>query len=53
MDDKELIETLSGHFHACYHPVGTEAGRAALAANEQAGVTAAGLHLDSALEEVS
>ncbi len=47
-----LTETLSGHFHACYHPVGTDAGRAALAANEQAGVTAAGLRLNGALEEV-
>lgn len=46
-----LEEQLPGHYVACYHPVGTDAGRAALAANEAAGVTAAGLSLDPNEEE--
>jgi peptide/nickel transport system ATP-binding protein len=34
-----------GHEHACFFPVGTPAGTEALAANEAAGRTAAGLDL--------
>ncbi len=37
-DDKN-----ADHVFACYHPVGTAAGEVALAANREAGVTAAGL----------
>ena len=46
-----LIEGSDRHFFACHFPVGTPEGAAALAANERAGVTAAGLPLDEAAEE--
>ena len=46
-----LAEIEPGHWVACYHPVGTEAGRAALAQNRADGVTAAGLSLDPAERE--
>ena len=36
-----------GHRYACYFPVGTPEGQAALAKNEQAGKTAAGLDLQA------
>lgn len=38
-----------GHEHACFFPVGTPEGEAALAANEQAGHTAAGTPLHTAI----
>ena len=40
-----------GHQWACFHPVGTPEGAAALAANEAAGVTAAGLSMSESEEE--
>ncbi len=43
--EPELTESSGRHWFACYFPVGTEEGRAALADNERAGVTAAGLPL--------
>jgi peptide/nickel transport system ATP-binding protein len=46
-----LEEQAPDHWVACYHPVGTERGRAALAANMEAGQTAAGLSLDPNEEE--
>ena len=46
-----LIEVSDGHHYACYFPVGTREGAAALEANERAGFTAAGLSLDEAHEE--
>lgn len=46
-----LFESSHGHHFACYFPVGTREGADALAANEQAGVTASGLPLDEAQEE--
>jgi peptide/nickel transport system ATP-binding protein len=46
-----LEEHAPDHWVACFNPVGTDAGRAALAANREAGVTAAGLSLDPTEEE--
>ena len=46
-----LIEARADHFFACHFPVGTPEGAAALAENEAAGVTAAGLALDVEVEE--
>jgi peptide/nickel transport system ATP-binding protein len=46
-----LVEASDGHFFACYFPVGTPEGEAALAENKRTGVTAAGLPLDEAAEE--
>ena len=41
------------HRFACLHPIGTERGRVALAANQAAGATAAGLAMADALQGVS
>ena len=46
-----LDEHAPNHFAACFHPVGTEEGREALASNRAAGETAAGLSLDPHEEE--
>jgi peptide/nickel transport system ATP-binding protein len=46
-----LAETEADHWVACFYPVGTDAGHAALARNQGEGVTAAGLSLDPAEEE--
>ena len=46
-----LIEAVTGHAHACFHPVNTEDGMAARAANEKAGITAVGLKLGDQLAE--
>ena len=46
-----LVETKPDHWVACFNPVGTDAGRAALAQNQADGATAAGLSLDPAEEE--
>ncbi len=48
-----LLEMPPGHHYACYHPVGTQQGADALAANAAAGVTAAGLDLTATLDPVS
>jgi peptide/nickel transport system ATP-binding protein len=49
----ELVGVEGTQRFACYHPVGTDRGRAALAANEQAGFTATGLAMDDTREEVA
>ena len=46
-----LAEIEPDHWVACFYPVGTEAGTAALARNAAAGETAAGLSLNPAEEE--
>ena len=49
----ELTGTEGMQRYACFHPVGTERGRMALAVNEEAGVTAAGMAMDETREEVA
>ena len=46
-----LIQHAAGHSSACFNPVGTPEGQAALLANQRDGATAAGLSLNPALEE--
>ena len=46
-----FAEIKADHWVACFNPVGTDAGRAALAQNQADGATAAGLSLDPAEEE--
>ena len=46
-----FAEIKTDHWVACFNPVGTDAGRAALAQNQADGATAAGLSLDPAEEE--
>jgi len=46
-----LAEIEPDHWVACFNPVGTDAGRAALEQNRADGTTAAGLSLDPAQEE--
>ena len=48
-EEPELFETgQSGHRQACFYPVGSPENAQALAANQQAGVTPAGLDLYAA-----
>jgi peptide/nickel transport system ATP-binding protein len=47
----ELTDMAGFHRFACYHPAGTDRGSAALQANEDAGVTAAGLTMTAHREE--
>jgi peptide/nickel transport system ATP-binding protein len=48
---KPPLDGPDGHVHACFHAVGTPGGDKALAANREAGETAAGLSLNEAEEE--
>ena len=48
----EFIQTLTGHWHACFHPVGTDQGAEALAINTERGQNALGLPMDAENEEV-
>jgi peptide/nickel transport system ATP-binding protein len=52
-EDPELGDGLLHHRYACFFPVGTPEGDAALAANTAAGVTAAGRPMDDEQEEVA
>ena len=49
----DLNESPPGHHFACYHPVGTQQGADALAANLADGVTAGGLHVAKAVDMAS
>ena len=46
-----LVQHAAGHSAACFNPVGTPEGQAALLANQHDGTTAAGLSLNPAHEE--
>ncbi len=52
-EDPVLGDALLHHRYACFFPVGTPEGEAALAANDAAGVTAAGRPMDDEQEEVA
>ena len=47
-----LQEIVADHSWACFHAVGTPSGDAALAANTEAGITAAGLDMTAENEEL-
>ena len=51
LETEPVLDGPAGHEWACYHPVGTPEGAVALAANEEAGVTAAGLPMNENEEE--
>jgi len=48
----DLLQATTTHRYACFHPVGTDEGAAALAANEASGQNAAGMALDEEREEI-
>ena len=51
LDSIPVVGGIAGqHIYACHHPANTERGEAALAANLEAGQTAAGLHLHAMTE---
>jgi peptide/nickel transport system ATP-binding protein len=52
LEVKPRLDGVEGHQFACYHPVNTPEGEAALAANRVAGVTAAGLDISEAEGEL-
>ena len=48
-DEPELFDTgQTGHRQACFYPVGSPENAEALAANQETGITAAGLDLTAA-----
>src|SRR5262249_38318908 len=53
VEDPVLTATgTPGHAFACFYPIGTPEGHAALAANRKSGTNAAGLSIDENVDEV-